>query len=181
VGHDWGATAAYAAAGIAPERVSKLVTVAIPHPAAIALDPAFFDNATHFQYLAQPDAVDLMSADDFAHVEVLYERWSPTWALPDGETDAVKNAFRAPGCLDGALGYYRSLPVEPPPFFVQPIAVPTLSFAGIDDGVTAPEAFDGVAFMFAAGYRVERIAGGHFLHRESPEAFRDALLTFLAE
>ncbi|HEY8086236.1 MAG TPA: alpha/beta fold hydrolase, partial [Polyangiaceae bacterium] len=35
VGHDWGASAAYAAATLAPDRVSLLVTVAIPHPASL--------------------------------------------------------------------------------------------------------------------------------------------------
>lgn len=181
VGHDWGASAAYAAASIAPERVSKLVTVAIPHPASIALDPSLLANAEHFTYLAQPDAEALMRDDDFAHVDTLYARWSPTWEVPADETEAVKNSFTAPGSLDAALGYYRALADPPPEFFMQPIMVPTLTFAGVDDGVTPPEAFDTVGFMFAAGYTVERVAGGHFLHRESPAEFEAALLAFLAE
>ena len=35
VGHDWGASAAYGAATIAPERVKKLVVLAIPHPKSL--------------------------------------------------------------------------------------------------------------------------------------------------
>src|SRR5262249_9610765 len=35
VGHDWGATAAYAAAALAPDRVRFLATVALPHPASL--------------------------------------------------------------------------------------------------------------------------------------------------
>src|SRR5258708_7936876 len=35
IGHDWGAYASYAAANLAPERVSKLVTVALPHPRSV--------------------------------------------------------------------------------------------------------------------------------------------------
>ncbi len=34
IGHDWGAYASYAAANLAPERVTRLVTAAIPHPRA---------------------------------------------------------------------------------------------------------------------------------------------------
>src|SRR5262245_44989399 len=37
VGHDWGATAAYAAAILEPSRVQKLITLAVPHPGAMRL------------------------------------------------------------------------------------------------------------------------------------------------
>src|SRR5438046_2293738 len=39
VGHDWGASAAYAAAAMAPEKVRLLVTVAVPHPRSIKPTP----------------------------------------------------------------------------------------------------------------------------------------------
>jgi pimeloyl-ACP methyl ester carboxylesterase len=39
VGHDWGASAAYSAAGIEPAAVRLLVTLAIPHPASITPTP----------------------------------------------------------------------------------------------------------------------------------------------
>ncbi len=181
VGHDWGASAAYAAASIAPEKVSKLVTVAIPHPAAIGMDPSVLQNASHFIYLAQPDAEALMSADDFAHVDELYQRWSPTWSPPPGEFDAVKNAFSAPGSLDAALGYYRAASPTLPDILLSPITAPTLAFAGLDDGVLRPEVFDAAAFAFVGTYEVARVPGGHFLHRESPQQFIDRLLSFLAE
>ena len=35
IGHDWGASAAYGAAALAPDRVKKLIAIGIPHPAAI--------------------------------------------------------------------------------------------------------------------------------------------------
>src|SRR5262245_16010768 len=47
VGHDWGASAAYAAAAIAPERVRFLVTVAIPHPGSIKPSPRLLWGARH--------------------------------------------------------------------------------------------------------------------------------------
>src|SRR5437763_1852930 len=39
IGHDWGASAAYSAASLAPKRVRLLVTVAIPHPASVIPTP----------------------------------------------------------------------------------------------------------------------------------------------
>ena len=42
IGHDWGAAAAWGAAHLAPEKIDKLVVVAIPHPAALATTPPRF-------------------------------------------------------------------------------------------------------------------------------------------
>ena len=179
IGHDWGAMAAYAAAALEPDKVTQLVTIAIPHPAGQILDEEFFERASHFLYLAGDGALALMQENDFAHVDELYARWSPTWQVPPEETEAVKNVFTAPGSLNGALGYYRAVSPQPPAFFASPITVPTLSFAGVDDGVTLPEAFDAAAVAFSGPYTVERVAGGHFLHRESPVQFADPLLAFL--
>ena len=39
VGHDWGASAAYSAVGLGPERIRFLVTVAVPHPASLKPSP----------------------------------------------------------------------------------------------------------------------------------------------
>ena len=179
VGHDFGAMAAYAAAALAPERVTELVTIAIPHP--IAVGPELLERAPHFVYLAQPDAEELMRADDFAHVEELYALWSPTGTFGPDEFEPVKNAFSAPGSLDAALGYYRALSPIPPDFFTVPIEVPTIAFAGVDDGVATPENFDAAAPAFANGYEVIRAEGGHFLHRESPQAFIETLLDRLTD
>src|SRR5579859_5561185 len=48
IGHDWGALAAYGAAALAPEKVRRLITVAIPHPAAMAPSPALLWKLRHF-------------------------------------------------------------------------------------------------------------------------------------
>src|ERR1700757_2951488 len=39
VGHDFGAAAAYGAAALGPDRVQKLFTIAIPHPATLKPSP----------------------------------------------------------------------------------------------------------------------------------------------
>src|SRR5262245_47208338 len=39
VGHDWGASAAYSAVGLAPDRIRQLVTVAVPYPGSIRPSP----------------------------------------------------------------------------------------------------------------------------------------------
>jgi pimeloyl-ACP methyl ester carboxylesterase len=180
VGHDWGASAAYAAASLAPERFTSLTTIAIPHPGFFVPDRAFFERASHFLYLAQPDAEDLMRADDFAHVDELYARWSPTWDLPEGETQPVKNLFSAPGALDAALGYYRDATPIAPEFMRQPITVATITIAGADDGVTLPESFESTVDGFDGGWTLHTFSGGHFVHRENPSEVLAAMLDHMS-
>ncbi len=180
VGHDWGAFAAYSAVSLEPERFITMTTVAIPHPGFFVPDPGFFERATHFVYLAQDDAEALMREDDYAHVDELVERWSPTWTVPAMETESVKNAFAAPGSLNAALGYYRDGTPVPPPFLQEPIAVPSMTIAGIDDGVMLPDGFDQTAAGFTGPWTLHKFAGGHFVHRENPAEVIDALVEHLA-
>ena len=48
VGHDWGASVAYALANLCPEKVTKLVIEAIPHPSFIKPSLKLLFKARHF-------------------------------------------------------------------------------------------------------------------------------------
>jgi pimeloyl-ACP methyl ester carboxylesterase len=180
VGHDWGAVAVYAATHLAPDRVEKLVTVAIPHPRTLRPSLGNAWRFRHFFAFKLPGAARRFRRDDFRQVDVLYKRWSPAWDAPRSELEAVKNVFAAPGSAHAALGYYRRLQFKPDDFMKEPIRVPTLVFAGLNDLIAA-EVYDEGKWMFANTYKVERIPGGHFMHRESPKQFVEALLAFLKE
>jgi pimeloyl-ACP methyl ester carboxylesterase len=175
VGHDWGASAAYAAASMGPERVERLVTLAIPHPASLRPSPGLLWSGRHFFVLSRKGAARRLRESGLAYIDTLVKRWSPAWDVPPGETDAVKAAFREPGSLEAALGYYRAVGLRPPASLRKRIRVPTVSFAGTDD-IVPPEAFDRAASWFTAGYEVVRMPGGHFMHREHPERFNEELL-----
>jgi pimeloyl-ACP methyl ester carboxylesterase len=178
VGHDWGASAAYSAAGLGPEQVELLVTIAIPHPASMVPTPRLLWAVRHFLTLRFPGAARRIRDGNFAHIDELVHRWSPAWNVPAGETDAVKAAFREPGCLEAALGYYRAMRPKLPPSQRHRIKVPTVSFAGTDD-LARPELYDRAASWFTRGYRVVRMPGGHFMHREYPGRFIEELLAVL--
>jgi pimeloyl-ACP methyl ester carboxylesterase len=179
VGHDWGASAAYSAASLGPERVSRLITVGIPHPASIRPTPSILWMVRHFFTLKLPWAASKTRANDFAHIDELVRRWSPAWDVPPGETDRVKEAFRHPGSLEAALGYYRAIRPTLPASQRKRIGVPTVSFAGTEDNVM-PETYDRAAPWFTGGYEVVRVPGGHFMHREHPAPFIEQLLRVLA-
>lgn len=168
VGHDWGASAAYGAAALGPERVRQLVVFAIPHPRSLRPTPALAWKLRHFFTLRRAHAAARCARDDFALIDELVRRWSPAWDVPAAETARVKEAFRVPGCLEAAVAYYRSASVRLPRGHRQPIAVPTVAFAGEHD-LIAPRAYEKARHCFTASYEVVQVPGGHFMHREHPE------------
>lgn len=180
VGHDWGASAAYAATSLDPERVSLLVTVAIPHPASLRPVPRLVWGARHFLRFQSRNAEAFTAADNFAHVDELVHRWSPAWNVPLDETAAVKQAFRQPGCLTAALNYYRALRPVPPPSLRKKINVPSVIFGGSDDGILLRKDFERGRTWFGDRYELVYMPGGHFLHREHPARFVQELLRVLA-
>lgn len=145
VGHDWGASAVYNAAEMSPESVERMVAVAIPHPATIAPGLGTIWRARHFITYKLPWAVSTVRGNNFAHVKEIYNRWSPTWDVPDSELTDVKRAFAEPEGVEHALGYYWS--AGPPndeqkAVYRKRCHVKTLAIGGIQDGATAVELFD---------------------------------------
>ena len=176
VGHDWGAAAAYSAANLHPERVRLLVTVAIPHAASIRPSLGLLWKARHFVTLRRPSAGERLRANGFAGVDALVRRWSPAWDVPVGETDAVKQAFAVPACLEAALGYYRALTLRPPASQLDAIRMPAVAFAGATDFALRPAVYERARRHYRESYEVVTLPGGHFLHREHPEEFHQELL-----
>jgi pimeloyl-ACP methyl ester carboxylesterase len=193
-GHDWGAVAAYLAALIAPDRVRKLVTAAVPY------GPQFFralgtsyeqQRRSWYMMLFQHALAErAVSHDDFAMIERLYRDWSPGWSWPAEECRAVKATFRAPGTLAAALGYYRATmgPAFDDPAQLEasagamavPIQVPGLVLHGADDGCIGRELVPPMREHFPRGLRVEIVArAGHFVHQERPDEVNRIVLEFL--
>lgn len=110
VGHDWGATAAYGAAVLAPERVERLVTIGAAHPAAtrgrLATSYERHKGIWHAYFFQMPFAEQVVAADDFAFLERWWRDASPEYD-PAPVIERVKVTFRQPGVLTAALGYYR--------------------------------------------------------------------------
>jgi pimeloyl-ACP methyl ester carboxylesterase len=178
VGHDWGASAAYAAVGLEPERIRMLITVAIPHPAAIAPTPRVLWAVRHFFALRRKHAAERVRADNFAYVDTLVRRWSPEWNVPPNETEAVKRAFCEPGCLEAAIGYYRALGTRLPQGHRRKVSVPAAVFAGRSD-MLPTAAYERARSRYLNRYEIVVMPGGHFMHREHPEHFTRELVRVL--
>jgi pimeloyl-ACP methyl ester carboxylesterase len=178
VGHDWGASAAYSAAALAPDSLRLLVTIAIPHPASVSPTPSTLWAVRHFFALNRRSALRWVPNDDFAYVDELMRRWSPNWNPGAEEAAEVKAVFRNPKSLEAALGYYRALRPWPPSSHKMKISVPTVSFAG-DADIMPPTAYEKARSRFTGSYEVVQMPGGHFMHREHPAVFNEKLLRAL--
>jgi len=194
VGHDWGAVAAYGAAIVAPDKLSTLVTAAVPHgPAVLNAFMSNYDQQRRSWYMfffQHPLADAAVAHNDFQFLERLWQDWSPGWRYPADAMESLKTTFRTPGVLQAALGYYRATlnPANQDPALAElqaqigmaPVAVPTLYFHGKRDGCMGIELVDGMEASFPRGLRTVTIdAAGHFLHQEKPDDVNRVLLDFL--
>jgi pimeloyl-ACP methyl ester carboxylesterase len=182
VGHDWGASAAYSAAAIGPEKIRLLVTLAIPHPNSLWPSPRLLWGVRHFFALRRDRAPAKIRAADYAYIDELWRRWSPAWTeIPAVETAPVKAAFREPGCLEAACAYYKTISPRMPPSHRVPITVPAVAFAGEHDGLVKWRAYEKARHCFTASYEVVQVPGGHFMHREHPTEFNTELVRVLRD
>lgn len=185
VGHDWGALAGLAAATLEPDRVSKLVTVAIPHPSATT--PDFILKADHFLTYPWPGAATRFAADDVAGLEAIVHKWSPTWTPTHAELEDAKAAFRRPGGTEAVFGYYRGLVSDawgavwgPSGIKLGRFAQPTLMVYGEADAAVDIRHFGQSQRYFTGPFRLAPIPGaGHFPQQEAPAPFAEAVTEFL--
>jgi pimeloyl-ACP methyl ester carboxylesterase len=194
-GHDWGAVAAYGAAILAPQRVSRLVTAAVPH--GPALPTAFLTSyeqqrRSWYMFFFQTPLADMALAHDhFRFLERLWSDWSPGWTWPPEEMAALQETFAQPGVAAAALAYYRhsfnpalqrgERAAQQQRIQMDPVPAPTLYVHGARDGCIGVELADGMEVLFPAGLETVIVPqAGHFVHQEQPDAVNATLLRFLA-
>ena len=81
--------------------------------------------------------------------------------------------------MAAALAYYKALTPRLSPAFRKKISVPALILGGRTDGIAEEADFEASRRRFTGPVDVKMLPGGHFLHREHPEPFLEALLPFL--
>jgi pimeloyl-ACP methyl ester carboxylesterase len=185
VGHDWGAIAAYAAAALAPERLRRLCTLAVPHLRVAGPRWRSPSQLWRSRYMALFQLRGLaerrVAARDFAFIDGLWRAWSPGYTATREELDAIKDGFRAPAHLAAVLGYYRALPsLVGARLLGRRTRVPSLYLHGADDGCIGVALVDGVERAYCDEIEVVRVTGaGHFLQLERPDEISARIADFL--
>jgi pimeloyl-ACP methyl ester carboxylesterase len=192
VGHDWGATAAYGAAALAPERIMRMVTIGATHPAAVRGDLATryerHKGVWHAYFFQMPFAEQVVAANDLAFLEDWWRDASPEYD-PAPVIERVKATFRQPGVVTAALNYYRHTfhPANRDPALqplqerasAAPTSVPTLAVHGTRDRPGRLEAFEGMDDLFVKGLeKVVYPGAGHFVHLERPSDVNRRIVEF---
>lgn len=194
VGHDWGARAGYGAAALAPRRISSLTALAVAYGTIHPELPMSVEQTRAYWYqwyFATPRGARELETNRHAFCRALWGFWSPGWRFGDEEYDATAAAFENPEFVVVTLSSYRQRwgfvagvkryaedreRLAPIP----PIAVPTQTLMGADDGATLPRSAEGKEALFTGAYRVEVIRGcGHFLQRERPDVVAERVLAHL--
>jgi pimeloyl-ACP methyl ester carboxylesterase len=192
-GYDWGGRAACVAAALWPERCSGLVSLNSYNIQNIARamvpdQPANEHRLWYQYYFHSERGRAALQADRRGVCRLLWQLWSPSWRFDDACFDRSAEAFDNPDFVDVVIHSYRHrfglVPGDPALAEIehrlaeQPvIAVPAITFDGVDDGVRSPDAAEVHAPRFG-GPRSHRIIPGvgHNLPQEAPQAFADAVL-----
>ncbi len=189
VGHDWGAQAVYCALGTDSSRIRAAFTFDIPHPNAIKPSLGLLWGVRHFiLFQFRNRAVGWVSRNNFANIDALYKRWSPTWSFTPEDTQPVKDSFAHTGVPAAALGYYWSFrddqrgqrATDLQAILRKPITVPLMSFAGTEGPTSTHAAFKRAEKFCQNDYQMVIVPdAGHWIHRENPQCALENIRTFL--
>jgi pimeloyl-ACP methyl ester carboxylesterase len=184
VGHDWGALITYVAAALAPDRVRAITTLGIPHPSLLTRTPASMWAVRHFLALKLPWAARTFRRNDFAYLDTLYRRWSSGWSGPERDETVrrAKEALASRATLDGAIAYYRDLPLGgQPPALSRVPEIPGLIIGGEHD-LGERAMFTRTAELLGSPSRALIVPdAGHWPHRENAAVVVPELLEFLVQ
>lgn len=185
IGHDWGASAVYSAVAQAPEKIDRLIALAIPPPSSLRPTLSNAWAIRHFvSFQLRGRTLARYRRDPLGFLRGIYKRWSPRWEPDDAEFADVIEAFAQPGSLEAAFHYYWTFfkdarSRETRRLNTTRITVPTLLLGG-DADILSVDNWEWVGRAFDAPYEVEIVRGaGHFLHRERPEEVASLICDWL--
>jgi pimeloyl-ACP methyl ester carboxylesterase len=177
VGHDWGASVAWATALMAPERVDHLAVLSVGHPATFFGEGFEQHEKSWYMLLFQFTGIaeEWLSSNDWAN----FRAWG---GHPDME--AVIAELQANDSLTPGLSYYRA---NVPPerlllsgLEVPPIQAPTMGVWSSSDMALSEAQMTSSAKNVGGPWRYERLDGpGHWMQLEAPGEVNRLLLDFL--
>ena len=197
IGHDWGASVAYATAMRWPAKIGKLIVVNGVHPApfqaALAAGGAQSAASQYITWLRQDGAEVILAADDFARMFSLFSAkmdWS--WMTEARRAD-YKAAWRDAAGLRAMINWYRATPLkvaEPgvpisaddlPQWDADAlrISMPHLLIWGQADRALLAEARAGLQDFCASLTICETAEADHWILHQKPEFVATAIADFL--
>jgi pimeloyl-ACP methyl ester carboxylesterase len=193
VGHDWGARIAYVLAIVVPQRVTRMVTMAVGwQPGELPTPTLKQAQAYWYQwFMATKRGRQLVRSNGKAFARIQWDNWSPPGWFTDLLFERTAKSFENPDWPDVTWHSYsvRWGEADKDPRYAeldrlvsaaQVISIPTLMIQGACDAVTLAESTEAKDKYFTGGYERRVIPGvGHFPAREAPEVINKLVLEFL--
>lgn len=195
VAHDWGGAVAWNFANQLPQLTRKLAIVNSPHPGtflrALQESPKQREASAYMNFLARPDAEQLLREDGYRRLLGFFTNWGPASWL----TEDVKAQYRAiwDASLTGGLNYYRASPLRPPregdpaaaaitlPREMLTVDLPTLVIWGMQDAALLPELVEGLE-EYVPNLTLEKVPeASHWIIHEQPQRVIASLDAFLRQ
>jgi len=184
VGHDWGAVVAWGVAAEAPDRVTSLTAVSIPHPDAFAAalgDPSScqYEASSYFEtFTADGTAANLLAGDAFLLRNVVWGDLDPA------AEEAYLEVLGTEEALGAALNWYRAnitgRQLRPEP--IGPVAVDTLFIWSDGDTAICTEPAEDTANHVDGPYRFEVLSNvDHWIPERAPDEVNALLLEHLGK
>ena len=193
-GYDWGGRACCIVAALWPRRVTGLVTCGGYNiqDIARAQEPAPVETELrqwYTWYFNTRRGVNGLTANRAEIARMLWTLWCPNYRFTDKQFAATARSFDNPDFVDVVIQSYRhrqrNAPGDPAleeieqALASQPtITVPAISLQGDSSGIGQPDlSLDRHAAHFTGPYERRVLPGvGHFIPREAPQAFVQAIL-----
>ena len=171
IGHDWGASIAYAMANMFHNEVKRVCTIAMPHPKFLKPSLNLLYKARHVLYfMNKHKAINKIKEDDFSYIEKLYNRWSPNWRNYNKNLESIIMNFKQSKRIEAALGYYWALKntnSDKVKFYKQLPKSQILVLVGVKDGAILLSQFNKMHLNHRDIFKViKHPSAGHFLHQE---------------
>ena len=197
VGHDWGASVAYALAIGRPDLVSRLVIANGVHPVPFQRELAKggpqSEASGYIERLRMPKAHEKLAADDFALMFAMFQAKMDTSWLTEAKKDGYRAAWRDAAGVNGMVNWYRATPlkVAKPGVPVPPdelpnwdpealrVRMPHLLLWGLGDRALLPETRDGLADYCDDLAVEERDDADHWIIHQHPDWVAENIREFL--
>ncbi len=195
LGHDWGASVAYALTIGRPELVSKLIIMNGVHPAPFQRELAKggpqTDASQYIHFLRREGSEDILAADGFAKLMGLFSAHMDMDWLQGDTLAGYKAAWRDAAGLRGMVNWYRASPLKLghtgeaiddalafDPARLQ-VRCPHLLIWGEDDTALMPASTQGLEDYAPDLTRIAIKGADHWLHHQKPREVADAILNWL--
>lgn len=194
VGHDWGASVAYALAFSRPDLVARLVIMNGVHPwcfqRELAKGGAQAEASQYIHFLRAKGSEEKLAEDDYnGFMRLFSAKMDMSWMTPALSAE-YKTEWARAGRLKGMVNWYRATPLvvpKPGQGFDLPemdlsklqVTMPHLVLWGDGDTALLPDCLDGLD-RFAPDLTIRHIKGAdHWIAHQQPDAVAEAMRGWL--